>query len=88
MITREELEENSSIYKMLQKKFHLIPTEANETLEVTLATAREATLLQILPGCLMLLIELNTYSRVRRVIKVIKFLFGGERYHYFARMIR
>ncbi len=73
---------------MLQKKFHLILTEANETLEVTLATPREAILLMILPGCLLLLIENNTYSRVRRVIKVIIFLFGGKRYHYFARMIR
>ena len=33
--SREELEEYGSIYKMLQEKFHLIPTEADETLEVT-----------------------------------------------------
>jgi GntR family transcriptional regulator len=49
-ISREELEQYGSIYTMLQEKFHLIPTEADETLEVALATPREASLLQIKPG--------------------------------------
>ncbi len=46
-VSREELENQGSIYKILQEKFHLIPTEADETLEVALATPREAGLLQI-----------------------------------------
>src|SRR5512136_1355577 len=36
-ITRADLEECGSIYRMLQERFHLIPTEADETLEVSLA---------------------------------------------------
>ena len=40
-ITRKELEEYGSTYRILQEKFHLIPTEADETLEVALATPRE-----------------------------------------------
>ncbi|MCJ7694940.1 MAG: GntR family transcriptional regulator, partial [Anaerolineaceae bacterium] len=54
-ITREELEEYGSIYQMLQEKYHLIPTEADETLEVTLATPAEASLLQVKPGSPLLL---------------------------------
>ena len=87
-ITREELEQVGSIYRLLQEKFHLIPTEADETLEVTLATPREATLLQIEPGSPLLLSERTTYSQYRRVIEFVKILYRGDRYQYFAKLTR
>jgi GntR family transcriptional regulator len=87
-ITREELEENGSIYKILQEKFHLIPTEADETLEVTLATPREASLLQVEPGSPLLLSERTTYSQFRRVFEFVKILYRGDRYRYVAKLTR
>jgi GntR family transcriptional regulator len=87
-ISRDELEKYGSIYKMLQEKFHLIPTEADETLEVTLATPREATLLQIPPGSPLLLSERTTYSQYRRVIEFVKILYRGDRYRYIAKLTR
>jgi GntR family transcriptional regulator len=87
-ITREELEEYGSIYRILQEKFYLIPTEADETLEVTLATPREASLLQIEPGSPLLLSERTTYSQYRRVIEFVKILYRGDRYRYFAKLTR
>jgi GntR family transcriptional regulator len=87
-ITREELEEFGSVYKMLQEKFHLIPTEADETLEVTLATPREAALLQIPSGSPLLLSERTTYSQARRVIEFVKILYRGDRYRYIAKLTR
>ncbi|MFH1524773.1 MAG: GntR family transcriptional regulator [Chloroflexota bacterium] len=87
-IAREELEEYGSIYKMLQEKFHLIPTEADETLEVTLATPREAALLQISPGSPLLLSERTMYSQFRRVIEFVKILYRGDRYRYIAKLTR
>jgi len=87
-ITREELEEYGSIYKILQEKFHLIPTEADETLEVTLATPQEAALLQIEAGSPLLLSERTTYSQDRRVIEFVKILYRGDRYRYFAKLTR
>ncbi len=87
-ITREELEQVGSIYRMLQEKFHLIPTEADETLEVTLATPREASLLQIEAGSPLLLSERTTYSQTRRVIEFVKILYRGDRYRYFAKLTR
>ena len=44
-ITREEIEDKGSIYVILQEKLGIYPTEADETLEVTLATHEEAELL-------------------------------------------
>ena len=87
-ISRNELEAYGSIYKMLQEKFHLIPTEADETLEVTVATPREALLLQIPPGSPLLLSERTTYSQYRRVIEFVKILYRGDRYRYIAKLTR
>ena len=87
-ITLEDLEAVGSIYRILQEKFHLIPTEADETLEVTIATPREALLLQIEPGSPLLLSERTTYSQYRRVIEFVKILYRGDRYRYIAKLTR
>ncbi len=87
-ITRAELEQYGSIYRILQERFHLIPTEADETLEVTLATAREASLLQIKRGSPLLLSERTTYSQNRRMIEFVKILYRGDRYRYYAKLTR
>jgi GntR family transcriptional regulator len=87
-ITREELEAYGSIYTLLQEKFHLIPTEADETLEVTVATPQEATLLQVPAGSPLLLSERTTYSQVRRVMEFVKILYRGDRYRYIAKLTR
>jgi GntR family transcriptional regulator len=87
-ITRKELEELGSTYRILQEKFHLIPTEADETLEVALASSREALLLQIRPGSPLLLSERTTYSQFRRVIEFVRILYRGDRYRYLAKLIR
>ncbi len=87
-ITREDLEQYGSIYRMLQERFHLIPTEADETLEVALATPQEASLLQIEPESPLLLSERTTYSQFRRVIEFVKILYRGDRYRYYAKLTR
>jgi GntR family transcriptional regulator len=87
-ITQDELEVEGSIYVILQEKFHIIPTEADETLEVTTATQREASLLQIKTGAPLLLSERTTYSQNRRVFEFVKILYRGDRYRYFAKLTR
>lgn len=87
-VSREELEEYGSIYRILQEKFHLIPTEADETLEVAVASRREATLLQIKTGSPLLVSERTTYSQYRRVIEFVKILYRGDRYRYYAKLTR
>jgi GntR family transcriptional regulator len=87
-ITRADLEANGSVYAILQEKFHIIPTEADETLEVTVATPQEAALLQVAPGSPLLLSERTMYSQSRRVIEFVKILYRGDRYRYFAKLTR
>jgi GntR family transcriptional regulator len=87
-VSMEELENYGSIYRLLQDKLHIIPTEADETLEVALATPAEAALLQIKPGSPLLLSERTTYSQNRRVFEFVKILYRADRYTYTAKLIR
>lgn len=87
-ISEADLEAYGSIYTMLEEKLHIIPTEADETLEVTLATSNEATLLQIKPGSPLLLSERTTYSQNRRAFEFVKILYRGDRYTYTAKLTR
>jgi len=87
-ITREEIEEHGSIYAILQEKFGLFPTEADETLEVTLATPVEAELLEVPEGSPLLLNERTLWSQNRQAIEFVKILYRGDRYKYFVRLTR
>jgi GntR family transcriptional regulator len=87
-ITREEIEERGSIYSILQEKFGLYPTEADETLEVTLATPEEAEMLQIPVGSPLLLNERTLWSQNRQAIEFVRILYRGDRYKYFVRLTR
>jgi len=88
LLDRAELEMSGSIYRILQEKFHLIPTEADETLEVALATPRDASLLQIETGSPLLCSERTTYSQYRRVFEFVRILYRGDRYRYIAKLTR
>jgi len=87
-ITREEIEVKGSIYAILQEKFGVYPTEADETLEVTLATPEEAELLQIPVGSPLLLNERTLWSQDRKAIEYVSILYRGDRYKYFMRLTR
>jgi GntR family transcriptional regulator len=86
--TREEIEEKGSIYVILQEKFGIYPTEADETLEVTLATREEAKLLDIKEGSPLLLSERTLWSQDRKAIEFVRILYRGDRYKYFVRLTR
>jgi len=87
-ITLTDLQATGSLYRVLQEKFGIIPTEADETLEVTLATPEEAALLQIKPGAPLLLNERLTYNQNRQPVEYVKILYRGDRYRYVIRLTR
>ena len=87
-ITMEDLHEHGSLYRILEEKFNIAPTEADETLEVTLATPEEAELLQIKAGDPLLLNERLTYNQNRQPIEFVKILYRGDRYQYVIRLKR
>jgi GntR family transcriptional regulator len=87
-ITRDEMETAGSLYRILQEKYGIIPTEADETLEVTLATPDEANLLLIESGAPLLLNERLLFSQNRTPVEFVKILYRGDRYRYYVRLSR
>jgi len=87
-ITRAEVEKRGSIYDILQEKFGIFPSEADETLEVTLASAEEARLLEIPEGSPLLLNERTLWSQDRKAVEFVKILYRGDRYKYTVRLTR
>lgn len=87
-ITRVEMESAGSLYRLIQEKFHIIPSEADETLEVTIATKEEADLLQIEEGAPLLLSERVLFAQNRKPVEYVKILYRGDRYRYYVRLSR
>ena len=88
IITIEELIKFGSLYSLLETKFSLIPVEADETLEATVANQREATLLNIKEGSPLLLLERTTYSQQRRPMEFSKMLYRADQYKYYVHITR
>ncbi len=87
-ISMDEMAAAGSLYRILVEKFHIIPTEADETLEVTLATPEEAVLLEIATGAPLLLNERVLFSQERRPVEYVKILYRGDRYQYYVHLKR
>jgi len=88
VIEREELEERGSLYDLLREKFNLHPTEAEETIEATLASPEEAAVLDTPEGSPLLLNARVMYTQDRRPVEYVKILYRGDRYKYAARLVR
>lgn len=87
-ITREELEQGGSLYNILQQKYNISLVAADEILEVTIATQREADLLGIPEGSPLLLSERVLWTNERKAIEFVKILYRGDRYRYTVRLTR
>jgi GntR family transcriptional regulator len=87
-ITLEDMQGSGSLYRILKEKFNIIPSEADETLEVTLATPEEAELLQIVEGAPLLLNERVLFAQNRKPVEFVKILYRGDRYRYYVRLTR
>ena len=87
-INRADLESSGSLYRILQEKFNIIPSEADETLEVTLATPEEAQLLEVVAGAPLLLSERVLFAQNRKPVEFVKILYRGDRYRYYVRLTR
>ena len=87
-ITREELEEAGSLYALLEARFRLIPSEAAQTVEATLADEREARLLRVARGSPLLLIERTTWSQTRRPMEFVRMHYRADRYKCYIHVTR
>lgn len=88
LFTIEEIKQVGSLYLLLEQNFGLIPLEADETLEATVANKREATLLEVEEGSPLLLLERTTYSQHHRPMEFVKMLYRADQYKYYVHIAR
>ncbi len=87
-LTESEIQQWGSLYALLESKFNLIVAEADETIEATIADEREASLLAVLVGSPLLLLERRTWSHLRQPMELVKMLYRADRYKLAIHMKR
>lgn len=87
-ITQVEMEDAGSLYALLEEKFNLIPFEADETIEATVADPHEAVLLNVSEGSPLLHIERIVWSQSRQVMEFVKVLYRADKYQYYVHLSR
>jgi GntR family transcriptional regulator len=70
---------DNSLYAVLKSKYRIQMSRASETLESTLATARESLLLGVSPGSPMLLLRITVVDVSSKPIEYVKVVFRGDK---------
>jgi GntR family transcriptional regulator len=82
-LTREEINSDSA-YPLLERKYGVVLSHADRTIEATMALEDEARLLQTKPNTPVLLVESIVYDRQDQPIVFVKALCRGDRYKYYC----
>jgi GntR family transcriptional regulator len=86
-ITREELEDNGSLYSLMESRGYMI-TGGSETLEACGASQDIAELLQIEPGSPVLRVIRTTHDRKQQNIEYVIAHYRGDLYKYYVSLSR
>jgi len=86
-LLEEDLEQNS-LYRLLETKYGLPPSEAEQELEAGLAREEEASLLKIEVGGPVLLTRRVTYTERSLPIEYAKSVYRGDKYKFYTRLMR
>jgi GntR family transcriptional regulator len=71
-----------SLYHVLATRYNTILVRAEQTMEASLATPREAQLLQISPPSPVLRMERLSFNELNRLIEYVKSTYRGDRYKF------
>lgn len=77
---------DGSLYDFILKKYNVKPFKAGQTFEATLASPREAELLQVKEGAPLLLLERVSHDNKDEVIEFARALVRGDRYKFSVEM--
>ena len=77
-----------SLYRVLETKFHLPLLEAEQEVEAGLAGEDEAALLQVAVGSPVLHTRRVTYTERNRPIEYATSVYRGDKYTFYARLVR
>jgi GntR family transcriptional regulator len=81
-----ELRRHSSLYRVLDTKFGVVPVDAEETIETAAATPREAALLNTDTGAPMLVLGRHSFDADHAPVEYVRSWYRGDRYIFVARL--
>lgn len=76
------LAQNQSLYQLLAAEYDITLASAEETIEVALATEREAALLSLWTGAPLLMFSRSTVDSTGQPIEFVKSLYRGDRFRF------
>lgn len=85
---RRSLVKHSSLYTALAEVYGTHLAEAEETIETSLATPREAGLLGTDVGLPMLMLSRHSFDRTGEPVEWVRSVYRGDRYKFLARLQR
>ncbi|MTI94548.1 MAG: GntR family transcriptional regulator [Firmicutes bacterium] len=86
-LTEDDLK-GQSLYALLTTKYNISFESAKQSLEATVATKREAAMLNVTRGAPLLLLERSTLDQNGRVIEFVKSLYRADRYKFHVHLLR
>lgn len=78
----KEMLEDTSLYSVLGKQFHLYPEYAHQTIEPVMLNEYECELLDIKPPSMAILFRRTTYSKQREVMEYTKCIYRTDSHKY------
>ncbi|HEX2979468.1 MAG TPA: GntR family transcriptional regulator [Anaerolineaceae bacterium] len=80
--------ENQSIYTLLEKKFGMTISRAEQSIRARGATAQESTLLNVKPGVPLLVVEGTVFAEDDSPIEFLRSIYRSDRYEFRVNPIR
>ena len=84
MLSIEDFTQTGSLYLALARKYKVVFTRAEATVEATVANDREAGLLGLEPKGAVLLVQQVTFTADGRPVEFARELYRGDRYRFFG----
>jgi GntR family transcriptional regulator len=81
-----ELRRESSLYRLLDTRFGVVPVDAEETIETAAASPREAALLNTDTGAPMLVLGRHSFDADHSPVEYVRSWYRGDRYIFVARL--
>lgn len=80
------LRRSSSLYKLLDEQYGVVPVAAEETIETAAASPREAELLGTETGSPMLVLSRHSFDAAGEPVEWVRSWYRGDRYTFVARL--
>lgn len=87
-LTQSDFEQEQSLHTFLARRYHLVLSTADETLEADAATPEEAAYLEVPEGSPVLRIERLSYDAMGEPKEFCAMCYRADQYRYYARLVR